>query len=101
MGGGGKRSKTSSVAVATDMPSFLVAVCVAASVAGRLETTGVEMESDEELEYSSLVRFSMGSGILDGDMSRPAMLVCFSSFCAELVDFSGDTFEVGSGGFGS
>jgi len=57
----------SSVAVATDIIADIsLQVCVAASVVGNLETSGVEMESDEEL-----------------------------------VDFSGGSFKVGSGGFGS
>ena len=70
----------SSVAVATDIiADFSLQVCVAASVMGYLETSGMEMESDEELESTSLVCFS-GSGILDGDGFGAAMLVCFMSF---------------------
>jgi hypothetical protein len=50
----------SSVAVATDvLAAFSLQVCVAASVVGRLETSGIEVESDEELECASL---EVGSG---------------------------------------
>ena len=86
-----RRVEISSVAVATDVfADFSLWVCVAASVVGHLETSGMEMESDEELEWACLVCFS-GNGILDGDGFRAAML----------VDFSGGSFELGSGGFGS
>ncbi len=68
------------MAAATDViADFSLQVCVAASVMGRLETSGMEMESDEELECTSLVCFS-GSGILDGDEFEVAMLVSFTSF---------------------
>ncbi len=77
---GRRRVEISSVAVATDViADFSLQVCVAASVVGHLETSGMEMESDEELECASLVCFS-GSGILDGDGFGAAMLVCFMSF---------------------
>ena len=75
-----QESWLSSVALVTDIiADFSLQVCVAASVMGYLETSGMEMESDEELECASLVCFS-GSGILDGDGFRAAMLVCFMSF---------------------
>ena len=75
-----RRVEISSVAVATDViAGFSLQVCVAASVVGHLETLGMEMESDEELECASLVCFS-GSGILDGDEFEAAMLDSFTSF---------------------
>ena len=48
------------MAVATDViAAFSLQVCVAASVVGHLETSGMEVESDEELECASL---EVGSG---------------------------------------
>ena len=55
-----RRVEISSVAVATDViAAFSLQVCVAASVVGRLETSGMEVESDEELECAFL---EVGSG---------------------------------------
>ena len=54
-----RRVEISSVSVATDaIADFSLQVCVAASVVGHLETSGVEMESDEEL----VDFFRVGSG---------------------------------------
>ncbi len=87
----GQESWLSSVAVATDIiADFSLQVCVAASEEERVKASLVEMESDKELECSSLVCCS-GSRILAGDMFGAALL----------VDFSGGSFEFGSGGFGS
>jgi len=48
------------------------------SAVSHVEASGMEMDSDEEVEVVPLVCFWVGNGILDGDVFEPVIRAWFS-----------------------